>query len=100
MIGRAERSLRDTLMLGELARVSTLHVHIRRHVKRVLRLVDSDVTKAARVLGIGRATLYRLVAELGIETKGARQRRETAAERARLDEAERLAYAGRKFTTL
>jgi DNA-binding NtrC family response regulator len=41
--------------------LETLEVVERRHVMRVLRAVDDNKTVAARILGIGRKTLYRML---------------------------------------
>jgi DNA-binding NtrC family response regulator len=41
--------------------LETLEVVERRHVLRVLRAVEDNKTLAARILGIGRKTLYRML---------------------------------------
>jgi DNA-binding NtrC family response regulator len=56
-----------------LAALPTLQAREDRYYRRVMTLCDFDADKAAAVLGVARATIYRRVRELGIET--ARERR-------------------------
>lgn len=55
-----------------------------RYIRRVMALCQGNVSLAARVLKIGRATLYRKVGQLGIETCHERLERE------RLESAQRI----------
>jgi DNA invertase Pin-like site-specific DNA recombinase len=65
----------------------SLREHERSYMRRVLLLCGGDVTLCARVLGIGRATLYRKIQSMeGIETRGERLERQRN-ERARQLEA-------------
>lgn len=57
-----------------------------RYIARVLRIVEGDITLAARVLGIGRATLYRRIRGFDIETRGQRKHREACERLRRLKE--------------
>ncbi len=59
-----------------LARFRTLEQVQETYVRRVMRACEGDVTTAARVLGMGRATLYRWVDRMQIETQGERLDRE------------------------
>jgi DNA-binding NtrC family response regulator len=59
-----------------LGALPTLEQRNARYIRRVMRLCRGDVTAAALVLKLGRATLYRKVRELGIETQGERVERE------------------------
>lgn len=59
-----------------LARFRTLDQIQNTYVRRVMSACGGDVTAAARVLGMGRATLYRWVQRLRIETQGERLDRE------------------------
>ncbi len=58
-----------------LERLPTLEQRNARYIRRVMQLCHGDVDCAAQVLQIGRATLYRKVSELGIETLGQRKER-------------------------
>jgi hypothetical protein len=71
----------------KLAALPTLRARQDRYIRRVVALCGGDLTNAARVLGVGRATLYRRAAKLGIETNGARVERE------RLERAQRIERA-------
>ena len=55
--------------LRTLAEIRNWYLHY------VLRELRGDITKAARQLRIGRATLYRLVEEAGIDHRALRNRR-------------------------
>src|SRR6266496_3858413 len=59
-----------------LEQLPTLEQRNARYIRRVMRLCHGDVTAAALVLKIGRATLYRKVRALEIETQGERLERE------------------------
>lgn len=59
-----------------LAQFRTLEQVQETYVRRVVRACGGDITTAARVLGMGRATLYRWVDRLRIETQGERLDRE------------------------
>lgn len=61
---------------GKLPLLPTLEQRTNRYIRRVMQLCHGDVTSAAQVLQIGRATLYRKVRELQIETAGERKERE------------------------
>lgn len=52
---------------------------VRRHCRNTLRKVNGDVSLAAALLGIGRATLYRMLPGLEVETKGSREEKTKAA---------------------
>jgi hypothetical protein len=45
----------------------TLAQREQRYIRRVISLCGGDVAEAAAVLGIGRSTCYRKVAELGLQ---------------------------------
>lgn len=60
--------------VARLAWLPTLKQREERYIRRVVKLCGGDIVAAARLLGIGRATLYRLVTKLSLETR--RQRRE------------------------
>lgn len=47
-------------------KLSTLAERENRYMRRVLKVCEGDVTRAARVLGIGRATLYRKLSSLAL----------------------------------
>lgn len=67
---RARRAREDEqLDLPSLARVRDFWI------RAVLRLCRGDKTRAARLLGIGRSTLYRRVEEMGSEPRWSRRRR-------------------------
>jgi hypothetical protein len=61
-----------------LAALPTLQVREDRYYRRVMALCDFDVDKAVAVLGVARATIYRRLRELGIETARERRVREQA----------------------
>lgn len=65
---------------ARLERLPTLEQRNARYIRRVMQLCGGDVTAAAVVLQVGRATLYRKIRELKIETRGEREnaRRQTA----------------------
>ena len=50
--------------------INKLDTVIKRHALRALKAADGSATVAAEMLGIGRATLYRWLPTLGLETKG------------------------------
>lgn len=53
----------------------TLQAREDRYIRRVMAICDGDVDKAVAVLGVARATLYRRVRELSIETSSQRKER-------------------------
>jgi transcriptional regulator of acetoin/glycerol metabolism len=60
-------------------KLSTLKEHSDRYIRRVLRLHGGDVAGTARVLGMGRATLYRWCRAEGLELlEKMRERRQIA----------------------
>lgn len=59
-----------------LEQLPTLEQRNARYIRRVMQLCHGDVLAAAQVLNIGRATLYRKVRALEIETQGERKERE------------------------
>lgn len=59
-----------------LEQLPTLEQRNARYIRRVMQLCGGDVTAAALVLKVGRATLYRKVRELQLETQGERKERE------------------------
>lgn len=59
-----------------LEALPTLEQRTERYIRRVMQLCRGDVTAAAFVLKIGRATLYRKVRALELETQGERKERE------------------------
>jgi DNA-binding NtrC family response regulator len=59
-----------------LEALPTLEQRNVRYIRRVMALCNGDVTTAARVLKVGRATLYRKVRALQLETQGERKERE------------------------
>lgn len=79
MIGKLVRSPRDDVAIGALARKPTARKLLVDYATHVVRECGGSVTKAARVLGIGRATLYRLIPSLDVETSGRRAEREKTA---------------------
>jgi two-component system response regulator HydG len=52
-------------VLGELLSVEELE---RRHILRVLKAVDGNKTRASKILGFDRRTLYRKLERYGIRT--------------------------------
>jgi len=60
--------------IATLAHVPTLAEVERIHLTQVVEACDGDITLAARVAGIGRATLYRKVKEWGLRTSGGASR--------------------------
>ncbi len=64
---------------GKLPELPTLEERTERYIRRVMKLCRGDVTLAAKILKVGRATLYRKVRALEIETKGEREERERLA---------------------
>jgi DNA-binding NtrC family response regulator len=59
-----------------LEALPTLEQRNARYIRRVMALCNGDVTAAALVLKVGRATLYRKVRSLQLETQGERRERE------------------------
>ncbi len=62
----------------ELAALPTLQAVEDQHIRRVMQLCGGNVRQASAVLDVPRATLYRKVVALGIETAGARALRDRA----------------------
>jgi DNA-binding NtrC family response regulator len=60
---------------ARLERLPTLEQRNARYIRRVMLLCRGDVTAAASVLQVARATLYRKIRELKIETRGEREER-------------------------
>lgn len=58
----------ENISWERLGQLPTLEQRNARYIRRVMRLCRGNVTLAARVMGIGRATLYRKVSELQLET--------------------------------
>lgn len=54
----------------EPKRPQTLKELEEEHIRRVLALCEGRTSEAARTLGIGRATLYRRLSDLGIDKYG------------------------------
>lgn len=50
--------------------IEPLHEIERQHILKALKVCSGSITKAARLLGIGRATLYRKLNEYGIKRAG------------------------------
>ncbi len=59
-----------------LEQLPTLEQRNARYIRRVMQLCNGDVTAAALVLKVGRATLYRKVRAMQLETQGERRERE------------------------
>ena len=55
---------------AEPERIPTLGEMEEQHIRRVLSLCEGRTKMAAKILGIGRATLYRRFEELGIDKHG------------------------------
>jgi len=55
---------------GGHVRLETLQERNDRYIQSVFRVCGRNVTRTAKVLGIGRATLYRMVERLGLQTPG------------------------------
>ncbi len=79
-----------TIPWARLSALPTLQAREDRYIRRVMALCDGDVDKAVAVLGVARATLYRRVRELGIETAWGRK------ERQRIERAQRVERLARR----
>jgi DNA-binding NtrC family response regulator len=67
----ALRATNDEELLGEGDEVLPLRELEQRAIKKALRLTRGSVGRAAKLLGIGRATLYRRLAELDLAPESA-----------------------------
>lgn len=76
-------------------RIATLQEREERYIRRVLAVMGGSVGMTAKVLGIGRATLYRRLLEMGFNLADAQQRKLDAR---RLQK--RLEYLGRPARTM
>lgn len=72
---------------AELAAFPTFREMEADYLARVLEACEWNVTLAARVSGVGRATLYRKVVDLGLQTSRARERLVRLETRAQLEKA-------------
>lgn len=72
--------------LRGLLKLRTLHQVEAQYMRRVLLLCEGNVNLAARILGIGRATLYRRLRPLAVTTEGERNRTERAARTAAIQQ--------------
>ena len=68
---QAARTPSEDPMLGEEGDVLTLRELEQRAIKKALKLTRGSVGRAAKLLGIGRATLYRRLAELDLAPESA-----------------------------
>ena len=68
--------------LRKLLALPTLQDFSDRYTREVLELCDGDVSLAAKVLKVGRASLYRWIKRLDVPTKGERDAARVAAIRA------------------
>jgi DNA-binding NtrC family response regulator len=65
--------------LRKLQELPTLQEFSDRYTREVLEMCDGDMSLAARVLGVGRASLYRWQSRLNVTTKGQRDKARAAA---------------------
>lgn len=85
------RTQRGRAELEQLIDVPTLKQLVDRHIAQVMEQCHGEVALASKVLGMGRATLYRHILRLQIETRGARL------EAAKLEQARRAEQIWREF---